>query len=289
LSSPAAPVRVERFAGVPSRVLALLAILAAALVPAVFVMPHRLAADSSEGGFADQRNLIDTVSEEFVRYWSSGDRVLSPGMERAVDYWFRFHAAKAAIAAILLIVLVVLGVLLRKACLRGGDLGPARRAAVATTGVVVTTLALFSSVIVVANIQGAVAPFTSLLSMLPVGTRHGRLADTLDQVRQRLTDSLSTGASSPPALEAMISDNSRYHVALAVMAAVVAVALIALSSVLWKRFLRTGPSDKHTRRVLGAFGVLSASLSPAVAVLAVANLSTASDSARGLMVFFNGG
>ncbi|MFG3530023.1 hypothetical protein ACGF8B_25190 [Streptomyces sp. NPDC047917] len=283
------PVASTRLAGVSGRALALLAALAAALVPAVFVVPHMLAANGSEDGFADQRNLIDTVSEEFVRYWNSGDRVLSPGMERVVDYWFRFHVAKAAIAVILLIVLAVLGVLLRRAHLRSGGPGPARRAAVATAGVVITTLALFSSVIAVANIQGAVAPFTSLLSMLPVGAHHGRLVDTLDQVRQRLADSLNTGASSPPALEAMISDNSRYHVALGVMAMVVAVALIALSLVLWKRFLRTGPSDRRTRRALGACGVLSASSSLVVIVLAVANLSTASDSARGLLVFFNGG
>ncbi|MEL5955152.1 hypothetical protein AADR41_10280 [Streptomyces sp. CLV115] len=278
-----------RLADVSGRALALLAALAAALVPAVFVVPHMLAANGSQDGFADQRNLIDTVSEEFVRYWNSGDRVLSPGMERVVDYWFRFHVTKAAIAAVLLIVLAVLGALLRRAYLLSGGLGPARRAAVATAGVVITTLALFSSLIVVANIQGAAAPFTSLLSMLPVGAHHGRLADTLDQVRQRLADSLNTGASSPPALEAMISDNSRYHVALAVMAVAVAVALIALSSVLWKRFRRTGPSDRHTKRVLGAFGVLSASSSLVVIVLAVANLSTASDSAQGLLVFFNGG
>ncbi|MDK0517708.1 hypothetical protein [Streptomyces sp. ML-6] len=289
MSSPAVPGRSGRFAGVPGRAPALLAALAAVLLPAVFVVPHMLAADGSEDGFADQRNLIDTVGEEFVRYWNSGDRMFSPGMERVVDYWFRFHVVKAVIAAVLLIVVVALGVLLRKSFPRGGGAGPARRAAVATGRVVVTVLALFSSVIVVVNIQGAVAPFTSLLSMLPVGTRHGKLADTLDQVRQRLADSLTTGASPPPALDAMISDNSRYHVALAVTAAIVAVALVALSGVLWRRFLRTGPSGEHSRRALGACGVLTVALSLVVAVVAVANLSTASDSAQGLSVFFNGG
>ncbi|MFF8612170.1 hypothetical protein [Streptomyces sp. NPDC015350] len=289
MSSPAAPAWSGRFAGVPGRVPALLAVLAAILVPAVFVVPHMLAADGSEDGFADQRNLIDTVGEEFVRYWNSGDRIFSPGMAGVVDYWFRFHVAKAVIAAILSVVLVVLGFLLRKSCPRGSGAGPVKRAAVATGGVVVTVLALFSSVIVVANIQGAVAPFTSLMSMLPVGTRHGKLADTLDQVQRRLAESLETGAAPPPALDVMIGDNSRYHVALAVMAAIVAVALAALSSVLWRRFLRTGPSAGRTRRALGATGVLTALLSLVVAVVAVANLSTASDSAQGLSVFFNGG
>ncbi|MFF4081953.1 hypothetical protein ACFYZN_21455 [Streptomyces sp. NPDC001777] len=289
MSSPAAPVRPGRFADAPGRVPALLAVLAAVLVPAVFVVPHMLAADGSQDGFADQRNLVDTVGEEFVRYWNSDDRMFSPGMERVVDYWFRFHVAKAAIAAILMAVLVALGLLLRKSCPRGGGAGPARRAAVATGGVVVTVLALLSSVIMVVNVQGAVAPFTSLMSMLPVGTHHGRLTGTLDQVRQQLADSSGASDSPPPALATMISDNSRYHVALAVMAAIVAVALVALSSVLWRRFLRTEPSAGRTRRALGAFGLLTASLSLVVAVVAVANLSTASDSARGLSVFFDGG
>ena len=286
MSSPAV-------ASVPAhgRLLALLAALAAALVPALLLAPHALAANGSQGGYANQRTLVSAVGDGFVEYWHSGDRRLSPHLRELVDYWFRFHVAKAAIAALLLLVLCALGVLLWQAYARAGGLGTARRAALASAGTCATALALLSLLVVMANVQGAAAPFTSLLSMLPVGTPgHGALADTLDQVRQRLTDASHPGGTpTPPALTTMISDNSRYHATLAVTAGVVAVVLVGVSVALWRRFARTGAQRRRTRRVLGSFGALCAVSSPALAVLAVANTTTATDSARGLLIFFDGG
>ncbi|MEU4777283.1 hypothetical protein [Micromonospora sp. NPDC023633] len=267
----------------------MLVALAVALVAAFVVAPRTLAASGPDGGFVDKRDLTEALREAFVDYWSSGDRDFSPGLEGVVDYWFRYHVAKAVIAAILLIVLAALGVLLWKAFLRAGGLGAERRAALASAGVLVTMLAVFTSATVMANVQGAVAPFASLLPMLAVGETDGELADTLDQVRQRLADSLSGGDQAPPALEVMISDFSRYHVAMAVVAAIVAVVLIGMSVVLWKRFARTGSSDRRTRRVLGSFGVLSALLSLVVIVVVVANTTTAADPAPALLAFFEGG
>lgn len=87
----------------------------------------------------------------------------------------------------------------------------------------------------------------------------------------------------------MISDNSRYHATLAVIAGVVAALLVGVSVSLWRRFARTARWQRRTRRVLGSFGALSAVSSPVLAVLAVANTATATDSARGLLIFFNGG
>ncbi|WP_214105059.1 hypothetical protein [Acrocarpospora catenulata] len=209
----------------------MLVALAVALAAAFVVAPRTLAASRLDGGFADERDIIEALRAAFVEYWNSGDRDFSHGLERVVDYWFRYHAAKAVIAAILLIVLVALGVLLWKAFLRAGGLGTGRRAALASARVLVTMLALFSLVMVMANVQGTVAPFASLLPMLVIGATDGELADTLDQIRQRLADSLSAGDRTPPALEVMISDFSRYHVAMAVVAATVAVVLIGTSVV----------------------------------------------------------
>ncbi|MFD0362788.1 hypothetical protein ACFQZZ_15195 [Nocardia sp. GCM10030253] len=285
LPSPATP---SRSTGISGRAVAMLAALAVALVAAFVVAPRTLAASSSSSGSVDERNLREALRAAFVEYWSSGDRDFSPGLARVVDYWFRYHVAKAVIAAILLIVLVALGVLLWKAFLGAGGLGVRRRAALASA-VLVTMLALFSLVMVMANVQGAVAPFASLFPMLTVGATDGELADTLDQVRQRLADSLSAGGQTPPALEVMISDFSRYHVAMAVVAAIVAVVLIGMSVVLWKRFARTESSDRRTRRVLGSFGVLAALLSLAVIVVVVANTTTAADPAPALLAFFDGG
>jgi lysylphosphatidylglycerol synthetase-like protein (DUF2156 family) len=278
----------SRSAGTSGRALAILVVLAAALAPAVFLAPHPLAANASEGGFGDQRTLVKAAGDAFVDYWNSGHRDFTPGMQRVVDYWFRFHLAKAAIAAILLIVLVALGVLLWKAFLRADCLGSGRRATLASAGVFVTMLALFSMVVVMANVQGVVAPFTSVLTLLPVGASHGRLAGTLDQVRQRLADHTRTGHQTPPVLDVMISDNVRYHEAVFVMAAILAVLFIGASVMLWKRFARTGSADRRTRRVLGMFGVSSALLSIVLIGLSVANVTVAAQPVEALVNFFNG-
>jgi lysylphosphatidylglycerol synthetase-like protein (DUF2156 family) len=286
LHSPAFP---SRSAGVSGRAIALLAALAAAFAAALVVAPDALAAGRPGGGFGDERSLSAALRKPFVEYWSSGDRDFSPGLESVVDYWFRYHVAKAALAAILLIVLVALGVLLWRAFVRGGGLGAVGRAALASAGVVVTMLALLSLVTVMANVQGAVAPFASLLPMLTVGPADPELGETLDQVRQRLADSPRGGGQTPPALDVMISDFARYHVALAVIAAIVAAVLIGISVVLWKRFARTRSPERRTRRVLGSFGVLFVLLSLAIIVIGVTNTTTAADPAPALSAFFAGG
>ncbi len=149
--------------------------------------------------------------------------------------------------------------------------------------------ALFSLAMVMANVQGAVAPFASLLTMLSDGANDGELGDTLAQVRQRLTESPGMGHQGRPALEVMISDFSRYHVAMAVIAATVAAVFIGMSVVLWKRCARTASYDRPTKRVLGSFAVLSALLSLAMIVIVVANATTAADPTPALLASFNGG
>ncbi|WP_326764370.1 hypothetical protein OG978_07060 [Streptomyces sp. NBC_01591] len=267
----------------------MLVALAVALVPAFIFAPGPLAASMSGGGFGDQRILSDSLSESFVDYWSSGDRDFSPDLERVVDYWLHYHVVKAVIAATLLAVLTTLGVLLWRAFLRAGEFAAGGRTALASAGVVVTALALFSLAAVMANIQGAIAPFSSLLSMLPMYAAHGELADTLDQVRQRLADYPNSGDRTPPAIEVMVSDFSRYHAVMAVAATMVAAVLVGMSVVSWKRFARTGASDRRTRRVFRSFGLLSALLSSAVIVVAGANLTTTADPAPALLAFFKGG
>lgn len=262
-----------------SRVLALLAALAAALAAAFVVAPRALTS-----GFADIGDLVTALRAAFVGYWKSGDSGFPPDLEKVVDYWSRYHLAKAVIAAVLLAALVALGLLLWKAFLRAG-----RGAGLASAGVLVTMLALCSLVLVMANVQGAVAPFASLLPMLVAGTPSGRLAATLDDVRQRLAESMNGSGQAPPALEVMISDFALYHEAFAVIGAIVAVVLVGLSVVAWRRFSRTESSERRTRRVLGSFGTLSALVSVAVILVAAANTTTAADAAPGLMAFFEGG
>jgi hypothetical protein len=120
------------------------------------------------------------------------------------------------------------------------------------------------------------------------GTPEAGLADTLAQARQQLAGSHRTSGYTPPALDAMVSDFARYHAVLAVVAAVVVVALLGLSVMLWRSFARVGSADRRTRRVLGWFGVCAALSALIVAVVLVANAGTATDPAPALLASLNG-
>ncbi|MFI0405489.1 hypothetical protein [Actinomadura sp. 3N508] len=264
-------------------------VLTVALAAAFVVAPRFLAGFGPGSGFAGEPDLVEALQASFTGYWSSGDRDLSPGLESVVDYWFRYHLAKAAIAALLLIVLVALGVRVWKAFVKANGLGTCRSIVLASTGVLITMLALFSLVAVMANLQGMIAPYASTLPMLTIEAPDTQLAGTLDQIRLQLADPQGTNNHTAPALQLMIDDFARYHVAMAVIAAIVATALIALSAALWRRFARTDRPNRRTRRVLGSFGILSALLSLAAIIVAMANTTTAADPAPALLAFFQNG
>jgi hypothetical protein len=283
--SQESPVAPPRSAAVSGRALAGLAAIATALVAAVVVAPPTLAAGSSDGALADQRHLVESLREAFVGYWRSGDSALSPDLKRIVDYWFRFHVIKAIIAAVLLVVLVALGVLLWKAFLKAGDLGRGRRVALASAGVLVTVLTLLSLAVVLANLQGAAAPFSSLLPMVRDGATGGAVTGTLDQIRQQL----AAGDRTTPALHVMIGDFARYHVTFAVIAVIAVIAFISLSVLWWREFAKARSSDRRAGRLYGSFGVLSGLLSLIAILSVVANTSAAANSAQVLLAFFDGG
>ncbi|WP_052852195.1 hypothetical protein [Streptomyces avicenniae] len=269
-----------------------LAAAAGALVVAFVVAPGVLAAVGPGGGLAGGRGIGEAVREAFVGYWGTDGREFTPELEGVVAYWFRYHVAKAVIAGMLLAVLVALAVPVGRAFLRADGLGAGRRAALAGAGALVAGLGALALVTVMANIQGALAPYSSLLPMLTEGTSDAELTGTLDQVTEQLRD--AAGAAGPghepsPAVDAMIGDFAHYHAVMAVIAAVAAVVLVGLSVWLWRRFAGTPAPDRRKRRVLGSVGTLAVFLSLAVLVVAVANTSTAADPAPALLAFFDGG
>jgi hypothetical protein len=266
----------------------LLAGFAVALGAAFVLAPRVLAASAPGGGYAGQPALITAVRTTFVEYWDPANRAYPPDLERLVDYWTRYHIAKAVIAALLLAVLVILGCRLWGALLSAGRLTPVRGSALALSGALATVLAVGCSVLVVANIQGAVAPFSSLLSMLPLGSHDQALLHTVGQVKQGLTGYPATGRTTP-ALQAMVSDFALYHAAVVALAAAVAVIATVMSVVSWRRRARTPSSERRTRRVLELAGFSSALLALAVLVIALANLGTAMHPAPALLAFFNAG
>jgi hypothetical protein len=263
-----------------------LSALAVAFAAAFVLAPRTLAASARGGGFASQRTLIDALRTAFVGYWGSGDRGYSPALARIVDYWFRYHVAKAVFAALLLAVFVALGLRLFRVLVRQDGVRSGLRVLLASAAALVTLLALASVALVMANIQGAAAPFASLLSMLPVGARDRPLTATVGQVKRQLAGYPSTRTS--PALDGMVNDYARYHAVLVVLAAIAVAVMIGICVALWKRFAKTDTADKRTRRVLASFGTVAALTTPALLVLAAANLSTATNPAPGLLAFFNG-
>src|SRR3954469_13247244 len=89
-----------------------LAVLAAALIVAFVVAPAILASNGATTDLAGQARLMAAFRRAFVAYWDSGDASFGSDLQRVVDYWFRYHTAKALLSAALLVVLVALGVLL---------------------------------------------------------------------------------------------------------------------------------------------------------------------------------
>jgi heme/copper-type cytochrome/quinol oxidase subunit 2 len=271
----------SRPVGVPVRTLAALVAAGAGLVVAFVMAPPRLAG----GDLADPDHLGAAFRTSLVEYWRSGDRTSPPALQHVVDYWFRFHLFKGGIAALLLVVFVALAIVLWRARLRNEGLGTGTRAALLSAGTAVPLLALFALAVVMANIQGAMAPFGSLFPLLMDGSPDDGVASTLAQARHQLAGSHRTSGYTPPALDAMVSEFAWYHVAIAIVAVVVLVALLSLTVVFWRGFAKTRSA---ARRPLAWFGACSALLSLIVLGLIVINVSTAMDPAPALLGLFNG-
>ncbi|QGV82331.1 tat (twin-arginine translocation) pathway signal sequence [Streptomyces ficellus] len=270
----------------PRRQAGFLACAAGVVLVAFFLAPNALARSSIDTG-----NVGDAFREGFVSHWASGGRDLPARLDAAVAFWFRFHLVKAGVSALLLAVAVALAVVLgrRYRQLSGGrNRGRTGRVpgalALPRALVLAGVLALFALVALVANLQGAVAPFSSLLPFLTSGGGHGELGATLDEVRQQLA-ALPAGERSP-ALAFMVGDFAAYHAVLAVMAALVAVASAGAAAVLFRR-LRAS-RDVRSRRARTCGAAATAVLAAAALVIAVANTTSAADSPRALALFFAG-
>lgn len=202
----------------------------AALVAAVLLAPELLAS-LLVGDYSGVGALHDALPGAFADHWRLGDRAVTGELADAVDYWAAFHVVKAvAAAALLTALLVALGRVRR---------GPGRVALLA--------LAALAAVVLIANVQGAVAPLSSLLSMVPAGA-----AD------------LALDADGTPAFAALVRDFAIYHVAMVALAGAAAVAVARIGARAWR----------HGRRT----AAVTAGVAVAVlALVTLANVSTVAD------------
>ncbi len=251
-----------------------------ALLVAVFVAPFPVASAWSDGGYPSRAALVDSLSAAFVHYWDAGSGVIGPDLALPVDFWARFHVVKAALAAILLVALARLGSRTWVVYTRAAT---ATRRLLAGVLVGMAALALLALLVLVANVQGAIAPLSSALGLLPMGRPDPALAGTITQVRDGLA-----GEARSPALGTLVHDFTAYHIAMAGLGAVVTAGLLATAVLLWRR--RARMSAGRRGRHLTATAVVAVMASSAFfGVVTAANLSTVADPAPALLGFFQGG
>lgn len=264
----------------PRRQIGLLTALTGAVLVALFVLPNALARS-----YVNVGNVGEVVRRGFVVYWRSGSQNPPGELEDAITFWFRFHLVKAGVAALLLAVVVALGVVLWRRSRQRADGRTGSRLALGLSQTPVALIGLFALVVLLANLQGAAAPFASLFPMLTSGGGGTELGTTLTQVQDQLV--AYPGGAHAPALTRMVDDLTTYHVVFAALTGVLALALAGTSVVVWRR-LRTA-SDARSRRTIKVTGTASALLAALVLVVVLANISTATHSPEALAALFAGG
>ena len=180
---------------------------------------------------------VEDFPRAFVNYWNEGRPGFPSDLQPIVDHQFRYHLIRAGITLLLLAALLTLLVRL-----------PRYR-------VLLAALTLVVAVLLIANVQGFVSPFGTLLPHLAPQPGEPGLPAALTQVR----DQLANGPRSP-ALGVMLDEYRRWHVVKAVLIAILSTALIGLAVISWRR-----------RRVVS---LLTAALGVAALVIVAANVTT---------------
>ncbi|MEU8775548.1 tat (twin-arginine translocation) pathway signal sequence [Streptomyces sp. NPDC048606] len=264
----------------PRRRMGLLIAASGVLLAAFFVAPNALARGSVDTG-----NVGTTFRHGLAAYWNSGSQEFPRPLDAAVSFWFRFHVVKAGVSALLLAAVVVIGIVLWR--LRRERAAERTHRSLGLSWTLVAATGTFALVALVANVQGAAAPFASLLPMLSGGGGDAGVETTVAQAKEQLA-TYPDGRHSP-ALIAMIDDFALYHAVLAGMAAVLALALAVATVILWRRRkAHPAPAGTRARRRLTWGVVASATLAAVVLVVAVANAMNAADSPQALAAFFEG-
>ncbi len=256
--------------------------MAVLLCAGVLLLPFPVASAWSGGAYPELGSLQEAVSSGLVRFWSAGGDQFGAPLGSTAEFWARFHIVKAGLAAVLLLVLVLLAARVWRASAYAAGRG--RRWALTLVGLVTIPLTLLALVVLVANIQGAIAPLSSVLGVLPLAAPKGQLAGTLDQIRHNL----AAGGRSP-AKDALLHDFVVYHVAMVAIGGAVTVALLVTALLIWRRRSRVPAEDRRWRRLLIAASASLVMLSALFAITAAANLGTAANPAPALLGFFGGG
>ncbi len=281
-SQPSAPA--GRLLSGRDRAAALFLAILIVLLAAGFVLAPRALTGA---GPAHEHSLSAATSQAFTAYWQSARRSYPPALADLVAYWRRYHVAKTGFAVALTIALCLLAHMLWRSLLRAGRLRPSTTTAAVVSASAVTALAFGSVLVVTATIQGALAPFSSLVSLLPVGHGDSALTAAARQIRHDLAEHQALPRTPPP-LGAIIDDFQRYHAVLAAQAAILAVVLIGLSMLMWRRAHTAGRAVPRAKPLLRLLATAFALFTAIILIIGAANLSTALNPDPALQLVFGG-
>ncbi len=207
------------------------------LTVSVFAVPIRLAAMH---GFSGEQALISAASSAVIRAGATGESGDPNALTDLVGFWRQFHVVKATLALTLVVTLTLLATSLARSA-RNARPGWARRGALAAYGAVLLWL-LGGLTILLANAQGAIAPLSSVASLLPAPRPASPLAEVLGGIRHGVESTGGAGLAGE-----LLSDFTLYHAAFAIMAAVAGVLLtaLALRAAAARRRARRDPQDRE--------------------------------------------
>ena len=236
-----------------------------------------LVAEWSSSGRVAIAGLAQTVSTGFAGWVSSGAAAPSSPLSDAVTFWAVFHLTKAVLAIALLCALVIVGCRVSARATRAET--RAARAAWIVSGVLGAWLPVLALLIVLANIQGAIAPLSSVMSFLPIGA-----TPEVGQVRSEL----ATGAYGP-VTGALVADFRTFHAALVACLVIVIAGLWAFVVWMLVRRSRAPRGARLPRRILASGAIARTLLSAALGLILLENLSTVADPVTALAGFFSSG
>lgn len=244
---------------------------------ALFFLPGAVASVSSGVDGISTATLARSVGVAFSEWWRTGAAPLTGGMEEVVKFWQIFHVAKAAVAAILLVLLTMTGAQVWKAYAQATT--RARRFGYAVIGVAGAPLTLLVLIILLANVQGSIAPLSSVMGLIPMD---GSVAE-VTAVREQFA-----AGSSTPVLDVLVNDFRDYHLVIVFAAPIAAAGVMVADLVLWLRWVGLPRENYLLRRVCLVVAVVTPSVALMLVLIMIVNLSTVLDIAPALAAFFGG-
>ncbi len=241
-------------------------------------LPGSIARISSGADPITTGTLAESLSRAFSQWWSTGEANLTTEMERVVMFWGVFHFVKMVVSAGLLAALLLAGAQLL--CAYSGSKGRGRRAAIVIVGVLGAPWAMLILLILLANIQGAISPLSSVMGLLPLESP----SEAVTQVRDHFANGTTT-----PVLDVLIEDFRKYHEVMVGCAAIAAGAVVIGVILALIRRMRTPPENVRLRRLMAVIVAALTLFALFLILIMLLNMSTVDETAPALAAFFEGG